>query len=90
MDIPAEPELSVYQNPSSGYFNFDIELKEDARMALEIFNCSGKKVATLVKGQQKTGYYKLQWEYRGNAGGIYYYRFSNGQYIKNGKLVIIK
>ncbi|MDZ7741946.1 MAG: T9SS type A sorting domain-containing protein [Bacteroidota bacterium] len=86
----AKAELSVYPNPSSGIFNFNIELKEDAPMVLEIFNCSGKKVASLADGMQNAGFHKLYWEYNRNTGGIYYYRFSSGEYVKNGKLVIIK
>jgi hypothetical protein len=89
-DISNEPELSVYPNPSSGIFNFDIELKNDAMIVLEIFNCSGDKVTILANGMQKAGYHKMQWGYNRNAGGIYYYRFSNGESVKNGKLVIIK
>ncbi len=89
-DDSDQAELSVYPNPSSGLFNFDIETKKDATLVLEIFNCSGKKVASLVNGMQNAGYQKLQWKYSGNAGGIYYYRFSSGEYVKNGKLVIIK
>ena len=57
---------------------------------LSIYNVLGQKVATLVSGKQKAGFYEVEWDAGGFASGVYYYRLQAGEYVDCKKLVLLK
>jgi photosystem II stability/assembly factor-like uncharacterized protein len=57
---------------------------------LSIYNILGQKVTTLVNKKQPAGKYEIEWNARGFASGVYYYRLQAGDFVKTRKLVHLK
>jgi hypothetical protein len=64
--------------------------KSFVQVDLSIYNVLGQKVATLVAGKQKAGFYSAEWDASGMASGVYYYRLQAGDFINTKKLIILK
>jgi hypothetical protein len=47
-------------------------------------------VTTLVNKKQPAGKYEIEWNARGFASGVYYYRLQAGDFVKTRKLVHLK
>jgi len=57
---------------------------------LKIYDVLGKKVATLVNQQQKSGNYKIQFDASSLPSGIYFYRIVTSDYSKTMKMMLVK
>src|SRR3989339_389123 len=62
---------------------------------LEIYNIRGQLVRTLVNEVRKPGYYSAIWDGRsdmgkGIASGVYIYRITAGNYVKERKMLLVK
>jgi hypothetical protein len=67
-------------NPAAGAIRFAYDLPRSAPVRLEVFDLSGRRVASVVSGQVEAGHHELRWSPReGDAGvtaGLYFARFS--------------
>jgi hypothetical protein len=71
-DIYADPEtglvqeeaIRIYPNPFPGFQHFSDLLPLDARVSIEVFDITGKKVRSLLYGDQPAGLHALQWDGR--------------------------
>ena len=45
-------------------------------VTLKIFNVLGQELATLVNGQQSSGYYEVKWDARTQSSGVYFYQMT--------------
>ena len=62
---------------------------------LKVYDVTGRLVKTLVKGNQKAGYYKIGWEGKDNGGrrvasGVYFYSLTVGEKRAVQKLVLMR
>jgi len=88
----------AYPNPSTGVSLIPFTLPENGssyQVRMEVFNMLGQKVATLVEGQFKPGFYNTEWNTAdSNLNGLYTYRLVvSGQNLKDvqsGKLILMK
>jgi hypothetical protein len=80
--------LSVYPNPSQGLTQFKYELKNSGEVSVDIFDLTGRKVASLPQGFQASGAHELSWDASSVQNGLYVYQFSVNQQILSGKIVI--
>ena len=55
------PEIQIYPNPTSGQANILVSLPQPAKIKLEIFNLSGKQLATIINGALSAGEHNLTW-----------------------------
>ena len=79
-------------NPSLGAFRFSFDLPMAAPVRLEVFDLSGRQVATVVAGDQDAGHHELRWDARGSSGvsaGLYFARFSTPGLERTARLVIL-
>ncbi len=53
-------------------------LARNGRVRLTVYDINGKKIETLVDGFQKAGEYKVRFNARQLASGLYFYRLENG------------
>ncbi|HNV28177.1 MAG TPA: FG-GAP-like repeat-containing protein, partial [Cyclobacteriaceae bacterium] len=88
----------AFPNPSTGVSVVPFTLPENSssyQVRLEVFNMLGQKVATLVEGQFKPGFYTTEWNTTdANLNGLYTYRLVvSGQNLKDvqsGKIILMK
>jgi len=71
---PARP------NPASGAITFAFELPRAQRASLELYDLSGRRVATLLSGEQPAGRHEISWRAQQASGarlpgGLYLARF---------------
>jgi hypothetical protein len=82
---PFNPVTTIrYDVPASG-----------ARVAIVVFDVTGRRVRTLVDGQKPAGSQSVVWDGRddrgrGVASGIYFYRMTAGSFVQTRKMVLLK
>jgi hypothetical protein len=72
-----------------------IESRYPIRTTLKIYNILGQEVRTLVDEVQEAGYYTVTWDGTDEQGravssGVYYYRFTLGEYREIRKMLLLK
>ncbi|MDZ4711772.1 MAG: T9SS type A sorting domain-containing protein [bacterium] len=88
---PVRFDLSQnYPNPfnPSTVINYDLPL--DGKITLEIFDMSGREVATLVNEFQTAGYYSVNFNGSNFASGMYVYRLTSGGTALTKKMLLVK
>ncbi len=93
---PAEYMLyPSYPNPFNPITTILYEIPEETTISLDIYNLRGQHITTLSHGDQQAGRYKRIWDGRDTSGklvatGIYFARFSAGDYTKTVKMLYLK
>ena len=90
--------MTLYQNwpnPFNPSTTIKYYLAENCSVLLEIFNVSGKRIATLVSESQETGQYEIDWngqDINGNpvSSGTYFYRLKAGKETISKKMVLLR
>jgi hypothetical protein len=97
ISIPAL-SLSLYQNcpnPFNPSTEIRYSLPEKCRVRLEVYDISGRRMASLVDGVQASGSHPVVWngvDERGSsvASGVYFYRLTAGKETISKKMVLLK
>jgi len=91
-DLPTVVELQQnYPNPFNPVTTINYSIPEQSRVRLEVFDVLGRKVATLLDGENKTaGRYSVRFDARNLASGMYIYRLQAGNKTITKKLTLIK
>jgi hypothetical protein len=90
---PLPAEISCYPNPFNDHVKFRIEMKQTAKVQLEILDLNGRAVTILCEGKLEKGWHTLSWEGQTQMGndlapGMYYYRLViDDQLSTSGKLI---
>jgi len=84
-----------YPNPFNPSTNLGFRIWDFGFVSLEVFDVTGKKIATLVHKELPPGEYVVQWDGRDNSGnpvadGIYLYRLQAGNRVQTKKMVLLK
>jgi len=84
-----------YPNPFNPFTTISYDLPEEGYVKLAVYNMRGEKVATLMKGNQEAGLYRLSWDGTNQNGeimssGIYFLRIASGSYCKTNKMIFIR
>ncbi|HEY6952999.1 MAG TPA: CHRD domain-containing protein, partial [Bacteroidota bacterium] len=91
-NVPSQFSLEQnYPNPFNPSTSIGFSLTHPARVTLKVFNVLGQEVATLMDGQQNSGSYKVTFDARMFASGVYLYRLttSDGGNVTK-KMVLLK
>ncbi|MBN1695290.1 DUF362 domain-containing protein [candidate division WOR-3 bacterium] len=59
-------------------------------VTLEIYNNLGRKIETLVNKQLPNGNYSIEWNAKGLADGIYFYRLRAGKFCTTNKIILLQ
>jgi hypothetical protein len=74
--MPDLVKLSNYPNPFTNTTTIRYQLPFDGTVALQVFDLSGKVVATLVSGQKQAGMHTTDFNGKNVSKGVYYYRMT--------------
>lgn len=88
---PTEFELQQnYPNPFNPTTQIKYSVPKTAKVKLEVFNILGKRVATLINKEQKSGRHQVTFDGSNLASGMYIYRLQAGSQVMTKKLILAK
>jgi predicted GH43/DUF377 family glycosyl hydrolase len=79
-----------YPNPFNPETEIRYSLPQKSHVTLRIIDEVGREVTTLVNEEQGAGEKSIQWNARGYASGVYFYRLQAGDFVATKKLVLLK
>jgi hypothetical protein len=85
------PELvlyAAYPNPSREVINFVFSLPADGRVALSVYDLSGRRIASLVNAELTAGRHEATWNCAEIPSGVYLYRLETGAGALTQRLVV--
>jgi hypothetical protein len=89
--IPIKYELyQNYPNPFNPSTNVRFAVAHKGQVQLVIYNLLGQRVATLVDEVKEAGYYTVRFDAHNLASGVYFCRFSAGNFVNTKKLMLLK
>jgi len=89
--VPGAFALSQnYPNPFNPVTQISFSLPEGSEARLSVYNISGQKVAELVSRKLEAGSYRVNWDGRSFASGVYFYRIEAGNHQMTKKMVLLK
>ncbi len=89
--IPKEYLLfQNYPNPFNQSTLIQFHLPKAGNVSVNIYNISGKNVATLTNKTYAAGRYTLSWDSQNNATGLYYYVLKTQKYKAIKKMLLLK
>jgi len=84
-----------YPNPFNPTTTIRYSVKDDAPVAIEIYNLKGQKVKTLVSESKTAGEHTAVWNGTDDSGrqvstGVYFYKMNAGKYSATRKMIMMK
>jgi hypothetical protein len=79
-----------YPNPARGATTITFTLAQASEVKLEVFDVSGRKVATLAEGPRVAGENNTTFDTDGLAPGVYVYRLQAGDEVAVKRLAVVK
>jgi len=99
-DDPGAPAVVTalngnYPNPFNPETTINFSVKENAPVAIEIYNVKGQLVKTLVNEVKAAGNHSVVWTGQDNSGravtsGVYFYKMSTGKFSSTKKMILMK
>jgi hypothetical protein len=93
-DSPAGPEIFTLRqnrpNPFNASTEIVYELDSARRVALNIYNIRGQRVASLVDDDRPAGRHAVRWTPAGLASGVYFCRLQTGSSARTRKMVLVR
>jgi len=79
-----------YPNPFNPTTNFQFSIANSQFTVLKVYDVLGREVTTLINDQLAPGEYTVNWDARGQASGVYFYRLSAGDFVTTRKMILSK
>ena len=79
-----------HPNPFNPVTVIRFDLPDDHHVVLEVFDLTGRKVATLLDQWHKAGSYQVTWDASLHASGLYFYRIRAGDHVKTRSMTLVK
>jgi hypothetical protein len=84
-----------YPNPFNPTTHFDIEIPKTTDVSVAVYDILGRRVATLLQGQQNAGYLTVEWDGKDAHGqqaptGIYFIRMNADEFSATTKIMLMK
>jgi hypothetical protein len=91
LTLPTEFRLEQnYPNPFNPSTTIQYGIKERSSVELILYDILGREVKVLVNEEQDAGYYKINFNAKSLASGIYFYRIQAGKFIETKKMILLK
>lgn len=90
-EIPGNYSLRQnYPNPFNPVTNIEFTIPESADVKLDVYDQTGRLVATLMNQSQQAGTYKVSFNANNLSSGVYFYKLTAGSFSAVKKMVLIK
>ncbi|MCU7495521.1 MAG: T9SS type A sorting domain-containing protein [Ignavibacteria bacterium] len=91
ISAPKDYSLSQnYPNPFNPNTTISYAIPHAGNVSISLFDALGNKVMDLVNEYKSEGIYKVNFDGKNFASGVYFYRIHSGNYIETKKLMLIK
>ncbi len=96
IEMPTEFTLSQnYPNPFNPSTTINFSVPQKTSVKLIVYDILGKEVKTLVNGDREAGTYSVSWNGLNNndqtvSTGIYIYRITAGDFVREKKMILMK
>lgn len=80
----------AYPNPFNSTTTLEFNLPQSEFATLKIYDILGEEVATLVSAKLSAGKHKYEWDGSNLASGVYYYRLRTENFVRTGKLQLLR
>ncbi|MGE5430827.1 MAG: T9SS type A sorting domain-containing protein [Syntrophomonadaceae bacterium] len=88
---PVEYALSQnFPNPFNPSTVINYQIPKASKVTLKVYDMLGKEVATLIDGYKEMGSYSVQFNASSLPSGIYIYEIRTNEFIKSGKMMLLK
>ncbi len=77
-------------NPFNPRTTITFSLAEESNVRLDVFDVTGKRVATLVDGVRSAGRHAIGMDASSLASGVYFYRLNAGGVVQQKKMILLK
>ncbi len=88
--LPAAFSASSYPNPFNPSATIEYSLPVETFVTVDIYDLLGRKVERLVSRDQRAGNYRVVWDAREQASGVYFYRIDAGEISDMRKMILLK
>jgi hypothetical protein len=88
--IPSGLELAVSPNPFNPTTAISFELQAANSIRLNVYDTSGRLVASLADGRQEAGNHRVSFDGSNLASGLYFVRLQTGDQSAVGKMMLMK
>ncbi len=90
-NIPKDYKLyQNYPNPFNPVTKFRFDVKKAGNVELVIYDNTGKLTEKLVSGTMAPGTYEIDWDASKFSSGIYFCKFSAGNFSASSKMILVK
>jgi hypothetical protein len=79
-----------YPNPFNASTVISYGLPYMSHVTIDVYNILGRKIETLVDGQQSAGNHQVVWKAKGISSGMYFYRIQTGEFTETKKMLLLK
>ena len=79
-----------YPNPFNPATTIRYDVPKQSHITIKIYDLLGREVAELVNDEHPAGAYKIVWNAKSFASGVYLYRITAGDFVSVRKLVLMK
>ena len=85
-----EHSISITPNPANPSTTITYSIPDPSHVKLVIYSISGQKIATLVDGYMTAGKHSVVFDGSPYASGVYFYKFTSGNFEISGKMLLVK
>jgi hypothetical protein len=82
--------LTAVPNPCAGPVSISYQARRAGRVAIELYDASGRKAATLLDRVMPAGAGGLTWNTQGVSRGVYFLKLKNGDSVVSSKLLLVE
>ncbi len=83
-------KLEIQPNPFVKFTTIKYQIPVKSKVSLKIYDVAGRCAKTLIGEEKNVGHYKVKWDGEGLPTGIYFAKFSIGDYKSTKKLILIR
>ncbi|MGH7602244.1 MAG: T9SS type A sorting domain-containing protein, partial [bacterium] len=82
--------MQNYPNPFNPATSIEFSIASDQFVSLKVYDVLGNEVATLVNEKKPAGFYRVSFDAKGLASGVYFYRLQAGNFAATRKLLLVR
>ncbi|MDD5360926.1 MAG: M14 family zinc carboxypeptidase [Ignavibacteria bacterium] len=79
-----------YPNPFNPETDIKFDVRENSEVSIIIYDVTGKEITNLANGNYKQGSYSIKWDASKYPSGVYFYKFTAGNYSEVRKMMFLK